>query len=196
MCPISISLTNEDRIVSCVAFLHGAWRHLPCPVAKWVRRALLVFRVFKDGWFCVWGLCCAVKLAESQWERTIYSFMLHSCSACHARENSNKVILSEDFKLSNAKYVRDYWYTSAEIKPYIPGCSFNHFLSVLSLFCFTCWRLLLDNLSSYRDFKLYSCLLSFWQQVICFKNISSIQGDCMCFLFWVLYLRDKHSFLW
>lgn len=138
---------GQNSVLCCFS-VYGSWRHLQCLMAKWVRSALLVFRVFKDGWFCVWGLCCAVRLAESQWERTIYSFMLHSCSACHARENSNKVILSEDFKLSNAKYVRDYWYTSAEIKHTFQVALSTIFLSVLFLFCFTCWQLLLDNLCS------------------------------------------------
>lgn len=194
MCPIPISLTNEDRGVSRSAFLHGTWRCLQCLVAKWVRSALLVFRAFK-GWFCVWGLCFAVRLAGSQWERSIYSLMLHSCSACHARENSNKVILSEDFKFSNAKYVRNYWCTYAEIKDTFQVALSAPFLPVLSLFCFTYWQLLLVNLYYYRDFRLYCCLLSFWQQVTCLRNISSIQWDCMCFFFWVLYWQEKHSHL-
>lgn len=167
MCPIPISLRNEDSIVSCSAFLHGTWRCLRCLVAKWVRSALLIFRVFKDGWFCVWGLCFGVRLAESQWERSIYSLMLHSCSACHARENSNKVILSEDFKFSNAKCVRDYRCTYAEIKDAFQVALSALFLPVLSLFCFTYWQLLLYNLCYYWDFRLYCCLLSFWQQVTC-----------------------------
>lgn len=55
---------------------------------------------------------CEASVLQSDWQKATekgYLFTyVPSCSACHARENSNKVILSEDFKFSNAEDVRDY----------------------------------------------------------------------------------------
>lgn len=56
---------------------------------------------------CVRRLLCS-QIGRKPVRKDIYSLMLHLCSACHARENSNKVILSEDFKFSNTKDVGDY----------------------------------------------------------------------------------------
>lgn len=105
---------------------------------------LALFSVFKDDWFCVQMTLFAVRLAESQWEKSIYS-LLSLCSAWHARENSNKVILSEDFKFSNAKYVRDYWCATAEIKYMFQVALSTFFCLYSSPLHFTFWQLCLDT---------------------------------------------------
>lgn len=156
-----------------------------------------------QGWLvlCVRSLL-AVRLAESQWEKSNYSLVLSSCSACHAREHSSKGILSEDFEFSNAKYVRDYWCTTAEIK--------HTFQVALSTFFACTLHLTLYLLTAsfrylyyYRDFKL-CCCLSFWQQITCFRTISShsvrlhvlslgpgTERETFCFLFFCYYRAEQ-----
>lgn len=146
-----------------------------------------------QGWLV---LCArppfAVRLAESQWEKSIYSLMLSSCSACHTGENSNKVILSEDFKFSNAKYMRDYWCTTAEIK-YTFQVALSTFFACTLLLTLYLLAASFRYLCYCRDFKLCCCLLSFWQQVTCFRNISSHSVKLYVLSVWVLWLKEKHS---
>lgn len=146
------------------------------------------------------GFVCEASVLQSDWqEASEKGAFIHLCCV-HAQHAMPERILIKSFYLRTSnlvmtKYVRNYWCAYAEIKDTFQVALSAPFLPVLSLFCFTYWQLLLVNLYYYRDFRLYCCLLSFWQQVTCLRNISSIQWDCMCFLFWVLCWQETHSHL-
>lgn len=116
------------------------------------------------------------------------------------------VILSEDFKFSNAKYVRDYWCTTAEIK-YTFQVALSTFFCLYSPPTLYLLTASFRYLCYYRDIKLCCCLLSFWQQVTYFRNIFPFsetacvfslspvtERETSCFLFFCYY-GAKHSIL-